>query len=133
MAEDDGLEKYYTYSDNGVKQYLLSNNMSTQDRFAMQRLWYAHDRNTNLAYYFSVYLGIETVIRVPYFKGMAYGWRFLSVFAAAAAYAQLFNYYTAQTYGPLMGAYLRKYRDHAKSDMFDITDRKREYYEIDTS
>jgi len=133
MAEEDGLEKYYRYDANGTILYLLSNNMSTEDRFAMQRLWYAHERNTNLAYYFSCYLGLETVLRVPYFKGMAYGWRILSVPFLAGLYAQSFNYYTAQTYGPLIGAYLRKYRNDAKADMFDITDRKREYYEIDTS
>lgn len=44
-----------------------------------------------------------------------------------------FAYYNSHTYGPLVSAYLRKYAEHAKEDAFDIKDRKREYYEIDTS
>ena len=32
-----------------------------------------------------------------------------------------------------MSAYLRKYSHLAKADKFEITDRKREYFDIDTS
>ena len=32
-----------------------------------------------------------------------------------------------------MGAYLRKYSHYATPDVFEIRDRKREFYEIDTS
>ena len=64
---------------------------------------------------------------------MAYGWRFLSIFATGTFYSQFMNAYASQSYSPLIGAYLRKYRAHAKADMFDITDRKREYFDIDTS
>ena len=37
------------------------------------------------------------------------------------------------TYSPLIGAYLRKYSHFATGDQFEITDRKREFYQIDTS
>ena len=32
-----------------------------------------------------------------------------------------------------MGAYLRKYQAHSAADPYEINDRKREYYEIDTT
>ena len=49
------------------------------------------------------------------------------------AYKTLFTALNAQTYGPVVSAYLRKYAHLAKNDKFDITDRKREYFDIDTS
>jgi len=39
----------------------------------------------------------------------------------------------ASTYAPIMGAYLRKYSDHLAKDRFEMIDRKREFYEIDTA
>lgn len=64
---------------------------------------------------------------------MAPGWRILSFFGCAFAYKNMFTYYNAQTYGPIVSAFMRKHIEQAKTDLFDITDRKREYYEIDTS
>jgi len=37
------------------------------------------------------------------------------------------------TYGPVISAFFRKYNEFAKTDTFEITDRKREFYHIDTS
>jgi hypothetical protein len=34
---------------------------------------------------------------------------------------------------PLMCAYFKKYKDEAKGDLFEITDRTREWFDIDTS
>lgn len=133
MQVDDGLEYYYVYQSNGEVKYLLTNNMSTEDRIAMERLYFAHQRTTWLCYAGSIWLGAESVLRMPYFRGMAYGWKFLSVFACGFVYNQFMNMYASQTHGPLLSAYLRKYSSCAKADMFDITDRKREFYEIDTS
>ena len=53
--------------------------------------------------------------------------------AAAYGLRRAFNTWNAQTYGPLLGAYYRKYDKVAATDLFEITDRKREYYEIDDS
>lgn len=70
---------------------------------------------------------------MAYFKKMAIGWRCLSFIGSAWGFKQLFAAYNAQTYGPIMGAYARKYNDHVKSDFFELQDRKREFYQIDTS
>jgi hypothetical protein len=64
---------------------------------------------------------------------MAIGWRTLSMLTAAYGLRRAFNTWNAQTYGPLLGAYHRKYDKVAATDLFEITDRKREYYEIDDS
>lgn len=76
---------------------------------------------------------METILRVPYFKTMAIGWRVLSLFGTAFLYKTAFQYYNGQTNGPIISAYFRKYSEFVKKDPFEITDRKREYYHIDTS
>ena len=64
---------------------------------------------------------------------MAIGWRALSLFGLGLLYQNAFLAYNSQTYGPLLGAFLRKHGSQAKHDAFEITDRKREYFDIDTS
>ena len=64
---------------------------------------------------------------------MAIGWRVLSVFGTAFLYQNAFQFYNAKTYGPIVSAFFRKYQDYAHADRFKITDRKREFYEIDTT
>ena len=91
------------------------------------------ERNRQLAWFGGLWLGLETVLRVPYFKKLAFGWRAASLFASAFVYKTAFTAYNATTYGPVITAFLRKHGDQAKTDVFGITDRKREYYEIDTS
>lgn len=86
-----------------------------------------------MAWFGGLWLGVETVLRVPYFRKMATGWRVLSVFGTAFLYQNAFQYYNAKTYGPVVSAFFRKYQDYAHADRFKITDRKREFYEIDTS
>jgi hypothetical protein len=64
---------------------------------------------------------------------MAFGWRLLSVFGTGFLFKTAFTAYNANTYGPVVSAFLRKHAEQSRTDRFDITDRKREYYEIDTS
>ncbi len=73
------------------------------------------------------------MIRHPRFRQMAIGWRMLSFFGMAQVFKFPLNYYAVQTYSPLIGAYLRKYSEVSANDAFEINDRKREYYQIDTS
>ena len=86
-----------------------------------------------MAWCASYYMSFELMTRMAYFKKMAIGWRVLSFMAVANALMIPANMYASQTYGPLIGAYLRKYQDVSKNDLFEITDRKREFYQIDTS
>ena len=64
---------------------------------------------------------------------MAYGWKIVSMLSVAWAAKKCFNMWNANTYGPIIGAYHRKYDSVCTPDLFEITDRKREYYEIDDS
>ena len=132
-ADDDGLEKYYQFSTPTGTKYLLSNNMAFKDREEFHRLYKAHNRAWWLAQAGGSWLAIETVTRLPYFRKMAMGWRIVSFFGLGAAYREVFNWHNAYQYNPLMGAYLRKYDQVITSDMWEMRDRKREFYEIDTS
>ena len=99
----------------------------------MQHFWYAIKRNYWLSWVGGAWLGYETLLRVPLLKGLAPGWKFLSWFGIAFLNKTGFSAYNSHTYGPIVSAYFRKYSTVAKSDKFEITDRKREYFDIDTS
>jgi hypothetical protein len=133
FAEDDGLEWYYVYVDNGELKYLLSSNMTHNDREDFARLWKAHNRASNLAMFAGFFGGLEAVTRHSYFSKMAIGWKVASFFAVSYGFKSLFNAYNAQTYGPVIGAYLRKYQEKSVTDLFELQDRKRDFYQIDTS
>jgi hypothetical protein len=133
MVEDDGLEWFYVYPFNGENVHLLSNNVPIEDRERLDNLYKAFSRNRVLGWAAGLWLSFETVSRVGYFKKFAWGWRALSFFGVGFFYNQIFQYVNGQTYGPLMSAFFRKYANAAKTDRFAITDRKREYFDIDTS
>ena len=79
FVEDDGLDWYYQFLDNDRNQvYLLSNNISLNDREKFDSLYKTHVRNNRLAWCGGLYLGFEAVRRLQYFKSMAHGWRCLS-------------------------------------------------------
>ena len=107
--------------------------MSYDDRENFARLYWAQRRCSLLATAAGAFVGFEVVSRHPYFRGMAAGWRLCSLFAVGYTAKTVFNMWNARTYGPLIGAYLRKYDDFAATDSFEITDRKREFYQIDDS
>ena len=85
-VEEDGLEYFYVYHDGDAITYLLTNNIPVHDREKLQRLYYGLERNRKLAWFGGLYLGFETVLRVPYFRRMAIGWRALSMFGCAFVY-----------------------------------------------
>src|SRR5689334_18704596 len=118
MVEEDGLEYFYVFGHNGDPVYLLSNNIPIEEREKFQNLYYALERNKTLAWVGGLWLGLETVLRVPYFKKMAVGWKIASIIGTGWAYKTLFTAYNAHTYGPVVSAYLRKNLDHAKKDRF---------------
>lgn len=132
-AEDDNLEIYFRINDENGKHFLLSNNMSYADREDFVRLYKAHSRADWLGWFAGAGISMELALKHPYFRKMATGWRFVSFLGMATVFNNIFNAYNARTYGPLMGAYLRKYSDSLTKDTFDMIDRKREYYEIDDS
>ena len=107
--------------------------MSVADREDFARMFHAHNRASGLAMFAGFFLGLEVVTRHNYFRGMASGWKIASFFAVSYGFKSLFNSYNSATYGPVMGAYLRKYQQYASSDPFEMQDRKREFYQIDTS
>lgn len=134
MVEDDGLEYYYMHQDNqGNVRHLLSNNMTFQDRTAMQKLFYAQSRVTGLAWGFGLFMGASAITQVPQLKRMAYGWKGLALLGVGLATKCAISSYVAKSYGPIIGAYFRKYQDVGAVDAFELRDRKREYYLIDDS
>lgn len=109
IAEDDGLEKYYTVPTASGTKYLLSNNMTYKDRTEFHRLYKAHNRAHYLATFAGLWLSVETVVRDPWFRKLAVGWRFASVFGMTVLWRGVFNWHNAYRYQPLLGAYMRKY------------------------
>jgi hypothetical protein len=67
-VEDDGLEWFYVFGNGqGEPVYLLSNNVPIEDRERLDRTYKAFMRNRGLAWAAGLWLGFETVTRVPYF------------------------------------------------------------------
>ncbi len=64
---------------------------------------------------------------------MALGWRALSLFGLGLVYKTAFMEINSGMYGPVIGAYLRKYQKFIKTDLYEIKDAKKEYFYIDTS
>lgn len=64
---------------------------------------------------------------------MAFGWRLLSLIGVAWAAKTTLQLYNGIHYGPLLAAYFRKYSQYARQDLYQINDRKREFYYIDTT
>ena len=133
-VEHDGLDWYYTYTNaDGKDQYLLSNNIPIADRTKFENLFFTHWRNSRISMGLGAFAAFETVLRVNYFKKMAIGWRTLSGLGFSWLYYQLLMAYSSVNHSPAIGAFLRKHEKLAVTDMFDITDEKREYFYIDTS
>lgn len=135
MAEDDGLDYYYTYKNlEGDKKYLLSNNIPLRDRENIEKLYRGYRRNGVLSMFAGFWAGAEIVSRVAYFKKMAPGFRFLTWIGIGIWATEEFRYWSAgYYYMPVLCAYFKKYDHVAKTDLFDIRDEKREWFEIDTS
>jgi len=90
-------------------------------------------RNNMISWFVGLYAGKETVKNVQFFKSMAKGWRFVNVFVLGYIYKQMMMNQTASMYGPVMGAYFRKYADCVQKDPNAIVDEKKSYFYIDTS
>jgi hypothetical protein len=132
-VEEDMLEKYFVYADSGVPMYLLTNNIPHGDRVKLFHLHSAMNRNQKLATFGGMWLSMESILRMSRFKNMAIGWKVLSFVGMSWAYSNIFSFYNSQYYGPICTAFFRKYSQFAQPDMFGISDRKREFYEIDTT
>ena len=133
-AEDDGMEVMYTYvDDKGAVRYLLSNNMPVVDRNAFANLISAQTRAHWLTAGASLLCGIEFSLKNPRMRAMAVGWRFLTCTGISALTYSVLIQYSSRNYGPLIGGFLRKYSECAKTDPFEIKDRTREFFEIDDS
>ena len=130
-VEDDGLDYYYFFKMNGESRVLLSANVPVADRKRLNYLYAGVERAQGMAAFAGFWIGVESVLRFAYFKKMAVGWRVLSAFGVGWAAGSVFNYHNAQYYGPSVSALLRKYSQFSKTDIHDIEDRKREYFQID--
>lgn len=127
-SEDDGENWWYQFKDDAGTRYLLCNNMSLKDRTEFERLWRGSVRASYIAHAFGALAAFELVTRHSFFKAMPSRRRFFAWTLAWATFATFGNMWNAQTYNPLMTAYLRKYNDVSANDLFEITDRRREFF-----
>jgi hypothetical protein len=93
QVEDDGLEYYYVFGTPEGPMYLLTNNIPYQDRDRLDKLYKGFQRNKALAWFGGLWLGVETVTRIPYFTKMAIGWRLVSLVGSAFLYKNVFQLY----------------------------------------
>lgn len=133
MVEEDGLDYYYVFSTNNGLANLLTNNIPMQDRDRLHRLYDAFQRNRYLAWFGGLWVGFEVTARCSCFTKMAIGWKLLSMLGMAWAVKTSVQLYNGFYYGPIFSAYFRKYGNYAKTDIYQISDRKREFYYIDTT
>ena len=134
FVEDDGLDWFYRFKDNDWNRvYLLSNNIALDDREKFDSLFKTMKRNDRLSWCGASYIAFEAVRRLERFKRMAHGWRFLSWVGLAGLGHHLLMDYSSQVHAPILGAYLRKYKDCVVKDMYEIKDEKKAYFYIDTS
>ena len=135
FSEDDGLEYYYQYKNgDGETKNLLTNNIPLEDRENIERLYSSYKRNTALSTFAGLWTSFELVTRVPALKRMLPGYRILSFFVLGKVLSCEYRYYSGgYYYMPLLCSFFKKYDDVAKTDLFDIKDEKREWFELDTS
>merc|ERR1711934_852987 len=109
FVEDDGLDWFYTFMDsNYSKCYLLSNNLSVEDRTTLSHMYHTNVRNNRIAWLIGAAVGFEACIRTPRLRAMALGWRMLSGLGVAWATKTALMAYSAQNYNPIVGAFFRK-------------------------
>jgi len=134
QVEDDGLEYYYVHADaSGASRYLLSNNMSYKDRTELMHLWSAQYRVNAIGWGLGLFVSQQLITKNPRLIQLALGWKACAFLGLAGMTKVVVNQYYSRTYGPLIGAYFRKYQDVGATDAWEIRDRKREYYQIDDS
>ena len=128
------MDYLYSFIDgNGQTRYLLANNMPYADRCSFQNMLQSINRVGKLAGGAACVLSVEFALRNQRCKQMAWGWWCLSVVACSFVMYTGFIEYFKRSQAPMLGAYLRKYSDCAKTDPFEIKDRTREFYQIDDS
>jgi hypothetical protein len=81
-----------------------------------------------------MWIGVEAVTRVGRLKRLGWGSKFLALTLVGCFSNNLIKYFQfSHLYGPLLCAYFTKYQDFAKSELGEIEDEKREWFDIDTS
>jgi len=91
QADDDNLEIYFRVLDTNGTHYLLSNNMSYEDREDFVRLYRASNRADWMAFAAGLGISMELTLKHPYFRKMAAGWRIVSMLGMATVLNGGFN------------------------------------------
>ena len=107
--------------------------MTYKDRCDLNALHVAQKRVAQIGWFAGFFAAASLLTHDAYVRKMAYGWKGLSFLLTAATVKVGISAYSSFTYGPLIGAYLRKYSGAARSDAWELRDRKREFYQIDDS
>jgi len=107
--------------------------MTYKDRTELMALWNGQRRVTCLGWGLGMFVAHQLITKNDRLIKMALGWKGLSFLAIAGLTKMVVCQYYGRTYGPLIGAYFRKYQHVGTTDAWEIRDRKREYYQIDDS
>ena len=135
VVQDDGLEYFYKMRDQeGNMKFLISNNLTWQDREDLSGLYKSAYRTKGLVFFSSAYVAFEIFNRIARLSKMGLGTKLVGGFIATCLIAgQVYDYSFNKYYGPMFAAFYKKYESHARADIHDIDDEKREWFEIDTS
>ena len=91
--EDDGLDWFYTFmNSDGQKCYLLSNNLSIEDRTKMSHLYHTQVRNNRISWFVGGWLAFECIRMDSWMKKMALGWKGVSWFALSFLFKSALMY-----------------------------------------
>ena len=127
---DDFLEKFYYYKINNQNYYLVSNNLNYKDRVFLDSVYKYYRKHivfgTIAAFYSSwifSYFDKTNVRYINYLKFAALGIAFeIAVFK-----------YLKYKFTPIFSYFYSKYQNSVKSDIYQIKDPSREWFDIDTS
>ena len=108
--------------------------MAIEDRTKMSHLYHTMLRNNRISWFVGLWGAFELVTKDAYLKKLALGWKGVNIFLLGYLFKSVLMSWSSSMYGPVMGAYLRKYQGSSvKTDLFHIKDVKKEYFYIDTS
>ena len=81
FVEDDGLDWFYSFNNSdGQICYLLSNNLTVEDRERMSNLYKTMVRNNFFSWFMGMFGAVEASRHITYLRTMALGWRVPAVF-----------------------------------------------------
>ena len=132
MIRGSDDDKYYVLKRNFENLYLLTNVIPLKDREIMGALYFRIKRDWGIAGVLSFGISLHA-IQLPLFSVFKRSWKLFPFLICFQTFRYGISYLISRYNSPMFYAYLNKYRDSIKSDMFKIRDITREWFDIDDS